>query len=302
MKKIIISLFIITCLPVMVGATTDTEALIESLRQQIETLRVQVLELQSQIRIAGGGQEGAKEIKEELKSTIRIARHLEIGARGKDVTLLQEMLASDPEIYPEGLVTGYFGPLTYGAVKNFQRKMGVEEVGVVGPKTMSKINELLTVGAGSSGQVPPGLLIAPGIQAKISYSYQPSGQNLPKGIAKKLQGVTSTEPVDDDVTSTPDIVAPVITDEVVTSTTATTVNITWTTDEEADSVVFYDMTSEFVISTSTLNTSSSVLTTSHNLLIDDLIASTTYYYLLTSADAEGNRATSTEGTFITLSE
>ncbi len=310
MKKFIISLFIIvTCLPIMVSATTDTEALIESLRQQIETLRVQMLELQSQLRVASGGQEEAQEVKEELKSTIRIARHLEVGARGEDVTLLQELLASDPEVYPEGLVTGYYGPLTYGAVKNFQKKMGVEEVGVVGPKTMSKINQLLEEGAGASGNIPPGLLIAPGMQEKIRHSYQYTyNQDLPKGIAKKLQGATSTEPADDDdddddiVTSTPDIIAPVISNIVVTSTTTTTARITWATDEEADSVVFYDTVSPLVVSSSTLSVSSSTLTTSHDLLISDLVASTTYYYLLTSADVEGNQVTSTEGTFIIPSE
>ena len=307
MKKFIISLFIVVaCLPVVVNATTDTETLIESLRQQIETLRVQVLGLQTQLRLVGENRGELQQAKEEIKSAIRIARQLDIGARGKDVRLLQEVLASDPEIYPEGLVTGYFGPLTYGAVKNFQKKMGVENVGRVGPKTMAKINELLEEGAGSSGKVPPGLLVAPGIRKKISNAYQyAQGQELPRGIAKKLEGATSTDSSDDDdddTTSTPDITPPVISAEMVTSTTTTTVKVTWVTDEDADSVVFYDTASSIVVSSSTLSVNSPVLTRNHELSIDNLMASTTYYYLLTSTDTEGNQATSTEDSFTTLSE
>ena len=307
MKKFIISLFIVVaCLPAVVNATTDTETLIESLRQQIETLRVQVLGLQTQLRLVGENRGELQQAKEEIKSAIRIARQLDIGARGKDVRLLQEVLASDPEIYPEGLVTGYFGPLTYGAVKNFQKKMGVENVGRVGPKTMAKINELLEEGAGSSGKVPPGLLVAPGIRKKISNAYQyAQGQELPRGIAKKLEGATSTDSSDDDdddTTSTPDITPPVISAEMVTSTTTTTVKVTWATNEDADSVVFYDTASPIVVSSSTLSVNSSALTKNHELSIDNLMASTTYYYLLTSTDAEGNQATSTEDSFTTLSE
>ncbi|MBI3627574.1 MAG: fibronectin type III domain-containing protein [Candidatus Sungbacteria bacterium] len=70
-------------------------------------------------------------------------------------------------MYPEGLVTGYFGPLTEAAVKKLQEKQGIEAIGIVGPKTAIKINELLTQGAGASGIVPPGLTTAPGIQQKL---------------------------------------------------------------------------------------------------------------------------------------
>ncbi|MDO8752175.1 MAG: Ser-Thr-rich GPI-anchored membrane family protein, partial [Candidatus Wolfebacteria bacterium] len=40
-------------------------------------------------------------------------------------------------------------------------------VGIVGPKTLAKINELLTEGTGASGKVPPGLMRALGIQTKL---------------------------------------------------------------------------------------------------------------------------------------
>ncbi len=72
----------------------------------------------------------------------RFERTLLKGARGKDVENLQIALIHE-EVYPEALVTGYFGPLTQAAVKRFQKKYGIENIGIVGPKTKAKLNEIL---------------------------------------------------------------------------------------------------------------------------------------------------------------
>lgn len=61
------------------------------------------------------------------------------GSSGDKVTKLQTALATDISIYPEGLITGTFGPLTEQAVKRFQTKYGVDPVGQVGPLTKAKI-------------------------------------------------------------------------------------------------------------------------------------------------------------------
>jgi hypothetical protein len=42
--------------------------------------------------------------------------------------------------------------------------------------------------------------------------------------------------------------------------------------------------------------------TSHNFLLSNLATSTPYYYVVTSTDSSGNIATSTQGTFTTLSQ
>jgi len=64
------------------------------------------------------------------------------GMQNGQVTKLQQILARYPEIYPDGLVTGYFGPLTEKAVKRFQQKYSLEQVGCVGPKTRTLLNSL----------------------------------------------------------------------------------------------------------------------------------------------------------------
>jgi len=150
--------------------TLDLETLAQTLRQQIEDLRERILQLQEEL----------KGITTELKETekvVKFTQNLRKGLKSKEVERLQEFLSKYPEIYPEGLVTGYFGSLTEGAVKKFQEKHSDDVLkpyglnkgtGFVGEKTIAKINELLTEGAGASGQVPPGLTTAPGIQKKVA--------------------------------------------------------------------------------------------------------------------------------------
>ena len=299
MKKII-GILIITCIllgglstPILARTAKTSlsiQELIQSLRQQIETLYAMVVELQSELNIIK--QKDVKEETKEVKETLKLLRYLQRGMTGEDVELLQEILSTDSEIYPEGLVTGFFGPLTEKAVKRFQKKAAIEQVGVVGPKTTSKLNEILAEGAGSSGKVPPGLLIAPGIRKKLGYAPEPlPGQELPPGIAKKLGEEEEEEE---------DTMAPVISGLQATSTTATTTEISWLTDEEANSKVWYDILTPIVVATSTLAVESSDLVLNHNLVLSDLTASTTYYYLVTSGDAADNTATSSELFFTTL--
>ncbi len=84
-----------------------------------------------------------------------LTRQLDEGARGEDVRLLQQILASDPTIYPENLVTGYFGPLTARAVRAFQERNGIDTVGRVGPRTLSKVNEFIGGGSVTSATLAP---------------------------------------------------------------------------------------------------------------------------------------------------
>ena len=327
MKKVInvfIGLLMVTTimfvpLPTEAEETTlSLQELIQTMQNQIEALKAEVLslqtQLQTQLQTLQGAKGDVKEATKEVKTTLKLSRQLWKSATGDDVALLQGVLATDSDVYPEGLITGYFGPLTERAVKKFQQKMGVEEVGRIGPKTLTKINELLEDGAGSSGEIPPGLLIAPGIAKKIEYIHVfPTSQEFPFGIQKKLDGWVEEEVAEEEEEEEEieeeieeeveeEETPPVISDVTATSTTATTTNITWSTDKDADSVVWYDVITPLTILTSTANVNSSDLTSWHDLLLNDLTASTTYYYLITSTDEEDNKATSTEGSFTTLSE
>lgn len=81
-----------------------------------------------------------------VSSAAMLPRQLEVGMSGSDVTALQTFLAADSSIYPEGLVTGYFGPLTKSAVMRFQAQHGISQVGRVGPQTLAAIGDLADSG------------------------------------------------------------------------------------------------------------------------------------------------------------
>src|SRR4030043_197106 len=233
-----IVLLSVFCLPVFVKATDTSsgQELIQQLQQQVEQLKAQIKTLQTQIEAMKQTKQEIKETAGEIKGTLRLLKQLNYGMSGEDVKLLQEILATDSEVYPEGLITGYFGSLTTNALKKFQKKVCIDQTGNVGPKTLSKINELLTEGAGKSGKVPPGLLTAPGIQKKLCKA-----------------------PSSDDKT------APVISEITATDITAMSAKITWLTDENANSKVWYGTVTPFVITDSTLKVSSSDLAKSHAL-------------------------------------
>jgi len=308
---------------------SDLQALITSLMEQVKVLQEQIKSLNTEVKA--------------VRAELQLTRSLYRGVSGDDVAQLQEFLKGDNDIYPEGIVSGYYGLLTEKAIKKFQKKYGIEQVGVVGPKTTSKLYELLEHGAGKSGKVPPGLLIAPGIAKKLSlatttlsYDDDSDDRDCEKKERKHKEkknkkghndGDDDDDEGDDDddedndndcdnddddnddnnddtATTTPpvvDITAPVISSVGISNITATSSLASWLTDEASDSNLWYATTTPIDTITS-LQVSSTVLELSHGLALDGLTASTTYYFLVSSSDAVGNTATSTEWSFETLEQ
>lgn len=90
-----------------------------------------------------------------LPSTASAAlyRELQLGMSGADVSELQAYLALDSSVYPQGLVTGYFGGLTKAAVARWQTRNGISAVGRVGPQTLEAMMAQM---GGMTGTVFPG--------------------------------------------------------------------------------------------------------------------------------------------------
>lgn len=130
----------------------DITAMLEQIRQ----LTTMVTQLQEQLAAMRGE---VRELREELKANLRE------GVQDDDVRKIQALLASDPTIYPEGLQTGYFGPMTREALKRFQRQFSLAETGAVDEETRAALEALLE--ERRNGQTPPGLLRAPGIQERV---------------------------------------------------------------------------------------------------------------------------------------
>ena len=288
---------------VVFAQTTTATTTASQLQELINNLQSQIQTLQEQLTQIGVQ-------RQEIRQTItEIIFTLKEGDRNENVKTLQALLAADSDIYPEGLITGFYGALTKNAVKKFQKKHGLETVGFVGPKTKIKLNELLrknplaiegtstSTTSGVCAIVPPGHLIAPGWLKKQNgiKPIVPACQILPLGIAKKLTSATSTP------TTTPDTIQPVISGINATSTTATSTSIVWTTNELSDGKIWYS-TSTPISATGTPSISTSTLSLSHQFGLLNLIASSTYHFIVGSTDAANNTATSGEQSFTTLSQ
>jgi len=272
------------------GNTSSIQEIIQMLQDQITKIKAQIEALVGQIQNLNKPKGQITELEDEAEQVLELLKQLKKGTRGDDVELLQEFLATDPEIYPEGFVTGYFGKLTEKAVKKFQKLANIKgEDGIVGSKTLSKINELLEEGAGSSGKVPPGLLVAPGIKKKLGYSPEaPEGQDLPPGIEKKL----------DDDDEDEDSESPFISDISVLDVASSSAKIVWKTDERSNSTVWYSVTSPVI--NSSPNKTSSQMVKNHSISLSQLSSATNYYYKVGSSDILGNATSSSERMFTTF--
>lgn len=96
-------------------------------------------------------EEGERVKTVEKFSGFQFSNDLNVGSSGTDVEKLQECLAQDEEIYPDGEITGYFGSLTKEAVIRFQEKYADEILapsgltqgtGKVAGYTREKLNQL----------------------------------------------------------------------------------------------------------------------------------------------------------------
>ncbi|MBI2465726.1 MAG: peptidoglycan-binding protein [Candidatus Sungbacteria bacterium] len=161
---------------------TQLQKQIQQLLTQIQTLQKEVTELKTETGIQASSVLPVSPISETEEVELpEFTRSLSLGTRGDDVRKLQEFLARDKEIYPEGLATGYYGPKTAEAVKRWQKKNNVEVVGIVGPKTIAKFRELgqgvvqgLIQQGTPSGVIPPGLMMAPGVQKQMATTTLPT--------------------------------------------------------------------------------------------------------------------------------
>lgn len=258
--------------------------------------------------------------------TAGLLGYLHRGDHGKSVCYLHAALAADPSVSSALTASDtnldcWFGPLTEDALKHFQSAHGLESVGFIGPKTLAALQAFLsqnqlgteddnnasTTASGGHGRicaiVPPGHLIAPGWLRKHSDDRPvvPECQTLPPGITMHLGEGEGDEHHGGNGTTTPpaaDTTPPVISSVSASSVGSTTATVSWATNEAASSKVYYATSTPLDFTAASMAANAS-LVTSHALDLSGLMASSTYYYAVTSADAAGNTATSSTGSFMT---
>ena len=113
-----------------------------------------------------------------------------------------------------------------------------------------------------------------GLSASTTYHYLVRSADAAGNISTSTEGLFTT-------LSAPDTTVPTISGVSATSTASTTTNIVWTTNELADSIVWYATSTPVSVATAS-STSSASLVTSHNIGLSGLNASTLYYYFVGS--------------------
>ncbi|MFH0853709.1 MAG: peptidoglycan-binding protein [bacterium] len=256
-----------------ITAIVGLRALIEQLQNQIKELRDQLDKMKSEIA----------EVKEELKLT----KNLHKGLSDEEVKELQKFLSQFYEIYPEGLITGYFGPLTEKAIKKFQEQYDIPATGLVGPLTREKINESLakeekegkvTICHVPSGNIPNKQTITIGKSAL--------GAHVAHG---DMIGVCSDEPT---LVPPPTSPAETIPPSIPANFSATAIStnqifLSWNASTDNIGVIGYKIYRDGAqIVTNALSSTLSFVHTSYS--DTDLQASTTYTYTIAAYDAAGN--------------
>lgn len=100
---------------------------------------------------------------------------------GGEVTTIQQFLAQDSRLYPEGDVTGYFGPATERAVQRFQRRHGIVTTGDyqstgyggVGPQTRWALKNSCGTAGTNSFSISPTAGVAP-LQVSTTFEFRGS--------------------------------------------------------------------------------------------------------------------------------
>jgi hypothetical protein len=248
-----------------------------------------------------------------LASAATFERPLSLGMSGTDVSALQTILKEKGfYMYPE--ITGYYGQVTLQAVADFQKSVGLESLGYVGPQTRAILNrEVIVPSTGTTSVSNPSLLsslisqlqqllrnagyyLVP-LSGVLDQATIQAAQSISSGVTNaatpRRSGGKSSNSDDDEEVATPDTSAPVLS-AIVSSPSLASATITWTSDELASSRVDYGATSAY----GTASTSA-VLTTSHSVTVTGLTASTLYHFRIQSTDAASNTATSSDQTFTT---
>lgn len=156
----------VVLVPSAQAETTTTGA---SVVDQIKALMTKLEDLQKQLATLRG----------EIKTVIRAG--VTEGMTGDDIEEVQKLLATDPTIYPEGKVTGYYGNLTKEAIKRLQKRHELEVTGIIDEATHDLLESYLKERFGED--IPPGLLRAPGIAKKVEIRIKEDCDNSGKGKA-----------------------------------------------------------------------------------------------------------------------
>jgi len=219
-----------------------------------------------------------------LPQSLDIGRDLYLGYQGADVSELQQFL-KDLGYFTHPVITGYFGPLTKEAVVRFQNNFNITPTGNIGPITASKIREISNTTESSTSE--ENNEENENSEDEDNEEKERLDYGRSKGVTVKAGGSGSNNK---------DTTPPSVSSVSSGTPAATSVTITWNTNEAANSQVNYGTTSSYGSSAS-----GSGFTTNHSVNITSLLGETTYHFQVVSVDSAGNASSSSDATFVTAS-
>ncbi len=134
--------------PALASAATN-DAQIQLLLAKVDALKAQITSIQE-----GSAATLPQTAAAGVRLCVAPTRTLTRGNAGDDIANLQQFLAQDPSIYPEGIVNGTYGPATERAVARWQKTHGVVSsgtpattgYGAVGSRTLALMHTLWSCG------------------------------------------------------------------------------------------------------------------------------------------------------------
>lgn len=276
------------------ASTSSIDELIAQLQQQIVLLSAKLEALKS-------AQGEAQSAGQNINSTLAQIGSLREGMTGEQVLLLQATLANDSSVYPEGLVTGYYGKLTRAAIERFQKRHNLDGNGTLNAKTLKELNKMLRNSSfaeeddedDEDGKHQNGKKRFCDASASWKTNNRDNGKHKgwDKIVLPRCKHIPQTSP------KTNDTIAPTVSAISVTGINSVGATIGWTTNELAASKLYVSSTSP--VTTSIAKWVDGSLQMTHTAVLTGLTASTNYYYVLEATDASSNTTKSAEGSFMT---
>ncbi|MFA6354405.1 MAG: peptidoglycan-binding protein [Candidatus Paceibacterota bacterium] len=177
------------------SADTD-QSVFDKLQNQIQVLLKQVQDLQRQLEsIRNGITPVQPTITQPVSPATPISivcpglpKIIKFGNTGNEVKNIQKFLAKDKEIYPQGLATGYFGPMTEKALEKFQKKYNLEETGELDDNTKDVLEKVIgpTIGSTATGG---------GSGGGYNCIIPPTPDPRPNPVPPVVQGISVISPI-----------------------------------------------------------------------------------------------------------
>ncbi len=126
------------------ASTAELQSILLDLQQRVNDLTRQI---NAQSRSQDQGEDSQENsasdaVDDTPANNFELSAVLSQGSQGQEVRRVQQLLAQRPDIYPEGLVTGYYGRLTARAVSRLQRQAGLPAVGRMGQQTFNYLQRI----------------------------------------------------------------------------------------------------------------------------------------------------------------